>query len=64
VQLKIKSSFGFKNLCWLLCLKLKSHFTGLFLLGLLSVIKLSLKTLGLFGRKLVAFNFYFSRSDG
>ena len=40
------------------------YFAGLILLGLLSVNKLSLKTVGLLGRRLVASNFCSSRSDG
>ena len=40
------------------------YFAGLILLGLLSVNKLSLKIVGLLSRRLVAFNFCSSHSDG
>jgi hypothetical protein len=40
------------------------YFAGLILLGLLSVNKLSLKTVGLLGRRLVVFIFCYVRSDG
>ena len=45
-------------------LETEVYFAGLILLALLSVNKLSLKTVGLLGRRLVASNFCSSRSDG
>jgi hypothetical protein len=45
-------------------LETEVYFAGLILLGLLSVNKLGLKTVGLLGRRLVASNFCSSRCDG
>lgn len=62
--MQLKSAFGFKKTVLVVLPETEFYFAGLILLGLLSVNKLSLKTVGLLGRRLVVFIFCYVRSDG